>query len=285
MRRPENRSRRWLPFVLGMVCGIALLWMLLENRAAMWPWMPAPGTETATVDAPPVITDFGDAVERRLDDADSTIPLPPVLSGQSLPEMDEALPPPSLEVLAPSAQAPPEMDKALTPPSLELPAGERVDNISTSDRAPLEATSPSSQLLLPVEGVRAEQLRDTYTEARGEGRSHDAIDIIAPTGTPVLAVDDGIIAKLFNSKPGGLTIYQFDPRAEYAYYYAHLDRYAEGLREGQSVSRGDVVGYVGFSGNANPAAPHLHFAIFLLGPEKKWWKGTPVNPYTPLGGS
>jgi len=285
VRRPENRSRRWLPFVLGMVCGVALLWMLLENRAARWPWMPAPGAEAATVDAPPVITDSGDADKRRDDNAYNTIPLPPAPSAQSLPEIVEALPRPSLEVPSPSEQAPPEMEQALPPPSLEVPAAERVDDISRSDRAPAEATSPSLPLLLPVEGVRAEQLRDTYTEARGEGRSHDAIDIIAPTGTPVLAVDDGTIAKLFNSKPGGLTIYQFDPSTEYAYYYAHLDRYAEGLREGQSISRGDVIGYVGFSGNANPAAPHLHFAIFLLGPEKKWWKGTPVNPYTPLGGS
>jgi murein DD-endopeptidase MepM/ murein hydrolase activator NlpD len=139
-------------------------------------------------------------------------------------------------------------------------------------------------LLIPVSGVSAAQLSDTYTDSRGQGRLHDAIDIMAPTGTPVLAVDDGIIIKLFNSKPGGLTIYQFDDDAELAYYYAHLDRYADGLSEGQSVTRGDLIGYVGYSGNANPNGPHLHFAIFILGPEKNWWQGTAINPYSHLSG-
>jgi peptidoglycan LD-endopeptidase LytH len=102
---------------------------------------------------------------------------------------------------------------------------------------------------------------------------------MAARGTPVLATADGKVVKLFTSKPGGLTVYQFDPDERYAYYYAHLDRYAEGLAEGQTLRRGDLVGYVGSTGNASPDAPHLHFAIFRLGPERQWWKGTPVNPY------
>ena len=102
---------------------------------------------------------------------------------------------------------------------------------------------------------------------------------MAPRGTPVVAVDDGKVVKLFNSKPGGLTVYQFDPDEKLAYYYAHLDRYAPGLAEGTVVKRGDVIGYVGSTGNANPDAPHLHFAVFVLGPEKRWWQGTPINPY------
>lgn len=143
---------------------------------------------------------------------------------------------------------------------------------------------PASQpqpgpLLIPVAGVKANQLSDTFTQARGAGRAHDAIDILAPRGTPVLAVDDGKVVKLFNSKPGGLTVYQFDPGEKFAYYYAHLDRYAPGLVESQQLKRGELVGYVGSSGNANPAAPHLHFAIFVLGPEKHWWQGTAINPY------
>ena len=93
------------------------------------------------------------------------------------------------------------------------------------------------------------------------------------------AVEDGHIQKLFTSKAGGLTIYQFDPTGTFTYYYAHLDRYADGLGEGQLVKRGDVIGYVGSTGNASPDAPHLHFAIFRLGPEKQWWKGEPINPY------
>ncbi len=138
-------------------------------------------------------------------------------------------------------------------------------------------------LLIPVQGIDRRQLRDTFDQGRGKER-HEAIDIMAPRGTPVIAVDDGKIAKLFNSKPGGLTIYQFDRGENVAYYYAHLDGYARNLAEGQQVKRGDVIGYVGSTGNANPDAPHLHFSLFVLGPEKKWWKGTPINPFPFLGG-
>ena len=102
---------------------------------------------------------------------------------------------------------------------------------------------------------------------------------MAPRGTPVLAVDSGTIRKLFTSKAGGFTVYQFDNDELYCYYYAHLDRYAEGLTEGKPVQRGDLIGYVGSSGNAKPDAPHLHFAIFLLGPGKRWWEGKAINPY------
>lgn len=137
----------------------------------------------------------------------------------------------------------------------------------------------SSSLLIPVSGIQKGQLSDTFNDARGGGRIHDAMDIMAPKGTPVLAVADGKIAKLFNSKQGGLTIYQFDTAEVHAYYYAHLDSYAPNIKEGDSIMRGDVIGYVGYTGNANPAAPHLHFAVFVLGPEKKWWQGTPINPY------
>jgi lipoprotein-anchoring transpeptidase ErfK/SrfK len=134
-------------------------------------------------------------------------------------------------------------------------------------------------LLVPVQGVTAQQLSDTFYERRGGNRPHEALDILAPRGTPVLAVDDGRIVKLFNSVPGGLTIYQFDPSENLAYYYAHLEGYATGVAEKKQVKRGDVIGYVGATGNANPATPHLHFAIFELGPEKRWWKGTAINPY------
>lgn len=141
-------------------------------------------------------------------------------------------------------------------------------------------------LLIPVEGATPESLIDTFTEARGGGsRPHDAIDIMAPAGTPVRAVDDGRVAKLFLSDAGGITIYQFDAGERYAYYYAHLERYAEGLEEGDTVKRGEVIGYVGYTGNANPAAPHLHFAIMALGPDKRWWQGTAINPYPILVGA
>ena len=132
---------------------------------------------------------------------------------------------------------------------------------------------------LPVEGLAPEDLRDTFEEMRGGDRRHEALDIAAPRDTPVLAVDDGTIAKLFLSKPGGITIYQFDPTSTYAYYYAHLSRYAAGLQERAAVTRGDVIGYVGTTGNAPPDAPHLHFAIFKLTDEKRWWQGTAIDPY------
>lgn len=158
----------------------------------------------------------------------------------------------------------------------------------SADAAPLVAASRPAEplaLLLPVEGVAASDLRDTFCDGRDSNqRGHEAIDILAPRGTPVLAVDDGRIVKLFLSQPGGITIYQFDPIGTLTYYYAHLDRYATGLVEGQMVRRGSVIGYVGSTGNASPDAPHLHFAIFRLGPEKQWWKGEPVNPFGYLGG-
>ena len=140
------------------------------------------------------------------------------------------------------------------------------------------------ELLIPVESVRAADLQDTYQQARGGGdRSHEALDIAALRGTPVVAVEDGSIAKMFLSKPGGLTIYHFDDAHEFAYYYAHLDKYANGLREGMRVRKGQVIGYVGSTGNAAPEAPHLHFAIFRLGPERQWWRGTPINPFSVWG--
>jgi len=134
-------------------------------------------------------------------------------------------------------------------------------------------------LLVPVSGIKAQLLSDTFNETRGGKRKHEALDIPAPRGTPVIAVADGRIVKLFNSVPGGLTIYQFDRSERLAYYYAHLDGYAADVTEGKQVKRGEVIGYVGSTGNANPATPHLHFAIFELGPEKRWWQGTAINPY------
>lgn len=151
------------------------------------------------------------------------------------------------------------------------------------DDAVVPNEGQASGLLIPVTGIQAAQLTDTFNDARGGGRVHDAMDIMAPKGTPVIAVNDGKIVKLFNSKQGGLTVYQFNPEETHAYYYAHLDGYAVGLKEGDVIKRGDLIGYVGSTGNASPSAPHLHFAIFVLGPEKKWWQGTAINPFPLLG--
>ena len=134
-------------------------------------------------------------------------------------------------------------------------------------------------LAIPVAAVEKVSLVDSFRDGRGT-RKHEAIDIHAPRGTPVIAAGDGCVVKLFRSIPGGITLYQFDPEGNFAYYYAHLDRYADDVKEGSQLRRGDVLGYVGTTGNAPANTPHLHFAIFRLGPEKRWWAGTAVNPYT-----
>ena len=153
----------------------------------------------------------------------------------------------------------------------------------TRDETPPESANPisdlrSRRLTVPLQGLDRKDLRSSFDEQRG-GRRHEAMDVLSPRNTPVLAVDDGTIAKLFTSKAGGLTVYQFDADSVYAYYYAHLERYAPGLEEHQRVKRGDVIGYVGTSGNAPPDTPHLHFAIFKLTEAKQWWKGTPIDPF------
>lgn len=133
------------------------------------------------------------------------------------------------------------------------------------------------KLLIPVDGVAREQLRDHFEDKRGPTRRHEAIDIMARSGTRILAVADGKVAKLFYSAGGGITVYQTDPEGQFIYYYAHLEKYGEGLAEGQELKRGQLVGYVGSTGNAT--TPHLHFAIFQVAPGKRWWKGRAVNPY------
>jgi len=145
--------------------------------------------------------------------------------------------------------------------------------------APEAKDLASRELTVPVQGVEPDKLVRSYHDARSGGREHEALDILAPRGTPVVAVEDGTIAKLFTSKAGGITVYQFDPGQDYSYYYAHLDRYADGIKEGMPVRRGQVLGYVGTSGNAPKDTPHLHFAIFRLTAEKHWWEGTPIDPY------
>ena len=182
----------------------------------------------------------------------------------------------------PVASAPPPATSA--PPPAATPPPTTAQPPAAAPTAPQALPGDLAQrdLLVPVQGIRREDLRDTFTDARGQGRVHDAIDIMAPRTTPVLAVEAGRIAKLFNSKQGGLTIYQFDPTETYCYYYAHLDSYAPGLKEGDMVARGQVIGTVGFTGNASPEGPHLHFAINRLKADKKWWQGDPINPYPVL---
>ena len=131
----------------------------------------------------------------------------------------------------------------------------------------------------PVAGVRPEQLLDTFDDARSEGRVHDAIDIPAAAETPVLAAADGKILKLFNSERGGTTIYQLNADETLIFYYAHLSRYADGLVEGDTVKQGQVIAYVGDTGNAGAGNYHLHFSIAVVSDPKRYWEGTNINPY------
>jgi len=150
------------------------------------------------------------------------------------------------------------------------------------NRGSVVETLRARNLLVPVEGVSPGQLRDTYNHARSGGRVHDAIDIHAPRGTPVLAVSDGVVIKLHYGARGGKSLYQLDDDGRTRYYYAHLDRYAPGVHQGVRVTRGQVIGYVGDTGNAQPGDYHLHFAIAILNNVSRWWGGTNVNPYDVL---
>jgi len=189
-----------------------------------------------------------------------TASAPPAREPAAASPMTSAPAPATPQPAAPPAAAVP---PGATPPLLARPA----DDLAERD------------LLVPVQGVPRTGLQDTYDDARGQGRVHNAIDIMATRGTPVLAVEAGRIAKLFTSKLGGLTIYQYDPTETYCYYYAHLDRYAPGIKEGDQVSRGQVIAYVGSTGDASPDGPHLHFEITRLHADKKWWQGDSINPY------
>jgi murein DD-endopeptidase MepM/ murein hydrolase activator NlpD len=242
-----------LIFIAGTLFGVFAFFVVTMLRPE-----PPPAAEAPPPVAPPAIVVAPPAAEPP---AAALPPAPP----------PESTPPPA----PPLAPAPP--SPAPSPAPAIPPAAPAVD------AQPAEQPKKST-LIVPVQGIAAKQLSDTYNETRGTTRRHEALDIVAPRGTPVLAADDGKVVKLFKSVPGGLTIYQFDPSERLAYYYAHLEGYAPGVAEGKLLKRGDVIGYVGTTGNANPATPHLHFAIFELGPEKRWWKGTPINPFPLLTG-
>jgi murein DD-endopeptidase MepM/ murein hydrolase activator NlpD len=165
-----------------------------------------------------------------------------------------------------------------SPPTPSEPAAHVLDSLDS-----VVTESPAdTRLVIPVEGVSPDRLRDTYTEARGLGRRHDAMDIDAPRGTPVLSVARSVVLKLFQSDRGGTTLYALAPDQRTIYYYAHLDRYAEGIREGQQLESGELIGYVGDTGNAAPGDYHLHFEISTTDDPRRYWGGSPVNPYPML---
>ena len=182
-------------------------------------------------------------------------------------------PAPSLEVIPSPSPLP--------STSPEFPQVE--PGLLSSSPAPVEQPRESFvgqvNLVIPVLGVKPEQLLDTFADARSEGRSHDAIDIAAAVGTPVVAASEGEIVKLFQSEKGGITIYQLSPDRKLVFYYAHLQRYADGIYEGKYVRQGEVIGYVGDTGNAGTGNYHLHFSIASITDPKRHWEGTNINPY------
>jgi murein DD-endopeptidase MepM/ murein hydrolase activator NlpD len=165
------------------------------------------------------------------------------------------------------------------PATLAVPGAVAYEIPAPRPTTPAIEPSGPQRLLFPVRGFEGAPLRDTFADRRGM-RRHHALDIMAPRGTPVVAVADGTVAKLLRNPFGGITLYQLDQDESRVFYYAHLDSYAPGVKEAAVVRRGDILGFVGSTGNAPEHAPHLHFAIHALGDgDKRWWRGTPVNPY------
>jgi len=257
------RSRAAFAFYAGFCLGALALYAILVWSGALT----RPGAGVASVSPAPVA---------------APSPSPEVVA--SLPARPVASPaeaaPPSTFVPEPVPFEFPEEPPSPTPPPLDVHSPNEPPRSLPNPPADLGDYDRlrARALGIPVQGLGARDLKDNFAELRGT-RPHEAIDMLAPRGTPVLAVAEGTVKKLFTSDRGGLTVYQFDPEQAYCYYYAHLDRYAPGLAEGKHLAKGDIVGYVGTSGNAPANTPHLHFTIFRLGPEKHWWEGTPINPY------
>ncbi len=261
---------KFLLFALGVLTGTVATYLVLTR--VWWPDVRLQGAHevpAVVAVAVPSPSPWPSPLPSPGDPASLATPETPIgVIPESWPQPPIAqLTPRPLVVEASPSPAPP-----IETRTLELP-------VLQTDLDRLRARS----LMIPVQGLSAKSLSDTFKDSRG-GRVHQAIDIMAPRGTAVLAVDDGRVEKLFTSKQGGITLYQFDPSGEYCYYYAHLDSYARDIADGRVLRKGDVIGYVGFTGNASPAGPHLHFTIFRLGEGKRWWEGTAINPF-PLWGT
>ena len=289
VKRPDAPRRSAVPWS-ALASGAVLIGLALAGSLALQQAQPPAPDLAGPAGAASAAAGAASATSAGL-----TPTAPPSLTPGSSSSSGDADAPPAPTAPA-SAALRPKADGAAS--AALVPVADRPGSAAVLAQAP-QATTPitplpedtarlrARDLTVPVQGVARAQLSDTFTQARAGGaRRHDAIDILAPKGTPVLAVEDGRIAKLFFSQGGGgITVYQFDPGEQYAYYYAHLDRYADGLKEGQSVRRGQVIGYVGATGNASADAPHLHFAIHVLNAQKEWWKGDALNPYPVLRGA
>ncbi len=179
----------------------------------------------------------------------------------------------------PTPQSIPSIEAAALAPEMtpnETNTNQPLNNSQTQNYLPVES---SQTLMIPVAGIKREQLQDTYNDARSQGRVHNAIDIMATGGTPVVATSDGEIAKFFDSARGGITIYQYSPDKHFIYYYAHLQKRADNIKEHDFIKQGTIIGYVGDTGNAGAGNNHLHFEIMVLADPKRFFDGTDINPY------
>ncbi|HEY2943295.1 MAG TPA: M23 family metallopeptidase, partial [Vicinamibacteria bacterium] len=244
-----NRLRQAVAFLAGFLVGVVGLYVLLLAKGQL---VRGPSFASVSTPAPPTTLAPNIPIPSASASGSFASPFPSLSAPSpfpSAPSAFEAAPSSfaSPAPWAPQAEAPLAVpDVPNPPPALPAPPPD------LGDFARLKARN----IAIPVQGVDVSQLRDDFSEMRGN-RVHEAIDILAPRGTPVLAADDGVVQKLFTSVPGGLTVYEFDREGAYCYYYAHLERYADGLKEGMALKKGDVIGYVGTSGNAPPGTPHL----------------------------
>ena len=276
MRRSSILARRRVPIIIisGVLFILSVVILMNLERPpgasksgsvvpASEPTAPASDAATAGGSTPPAATN----------DAPEAAVLNP-------PEPDAAAAPATPVVTPEAAPAITPPPVAPTPPPTATPPPSGFGAVGEADLIALKMKN----LLIPVVGVNPNQLRDCFNDGRSEGRQHQALDIMASQGTPVLAVTDGPVAKLFQSDKGGITLYQLDSSGLYYFYYAHLMSYAEGIAEGKQLKRGDVIGYVGDTGNAGAGNFHLHFAISKPSAPGKWSGGEPINPYPLLAG-
>jgi murein DD-endopeptidase MepM/ murein hydrolase activator NlpD len=248
---------RVLLLAASILLGLTALVWYLSSKPRSTPVTPISSSPTATGE-----------LTRPSNDATGTTdaPSPAPMATGSAPTPDASAP----------AQASSSPAVALSPSEGSASQTPSAPHVSSGAHA---ASSATAGLLIPVAGVRPEQLQDTYTQSRSEGRTHNAIDIMAARNTPVVAATDGMIIKLFQSERGGITLYQLGTDNRTVYYYAHLERYADGLAENRFMRRGELLGYVGDSGNAGKDNCHLHFSIWLVTDPKRFWDGENLNPY------
>lgn len=215
------------------------------------------------------------------------------MNGASLDTTSQAMKPPPLPTGASSASVGASASNGSPPEPVEVDVPRAVDStpvISIPNPTPNSASSTgvaptpdelsalAASLVVPVVGVTPSELRGSFHAPRSGGRQHNAIDIPAPRGTPVISATNGRVLKLFSSKAGGLMVYAADATSRFILMYGHLDRYADGIKDGMELQRGQTIGYVGTTGNAPPNVPHLHFAIARTTNVKRWWNGTPIDP-------